>query len=63
MSKLNITPLTPAVRPLRIQSQPIQTPMSKSAPEQVLPTTDLHKMAMSIAMSNILKRKKPQQAQ
>ena len=62
MRKMKIPPLSPS-QPLHLQSQPIQTPMSKTAPEQVLPTTDLHKMAMSVAMSNLLKRKKPQQAQ
>jgi hypothetical protein len=56
---MKLPPLTPSA-PLHLQSQPIQTPMSKAAPEQVLPTTDLHKMAMSIAMSNLLKRKRPQ---
>ena len=62
MRKIKLPPLSPS-QPLHIQSQPIQTPMSKAAPEQVLPTTDLHKMAMSIAMSNLLKRKRPQQGQ
>ncbi len=58
MKRLKLPPFTPHA--LRLQSQPIQTPMSQAAPEQVMPTTDLHKMAMSVAMQNILKRIKPQ---
>lgn len=55
--KKQLPPLSPSIR---INSAPAQTPMSHVAPGQDMPTTDLHKMALSVAMSNLLKRKKGQ---
>lgn len=62
MKQQRIVPISPQTPRFQISNPTPQTPMSQMQPGQDNPMTDLHKMALGVAMSNLLKRKKDQKA-